>query len=472
MDYGRCVILLFDGARFDVFGKLLRDGHLPNIKRHTSAKGAFLKGYSSLCTTTGPAHVPFIYGVYPGHANVPAIRWFDKINTKRNSMLNPGTRSYVGPGSYSMGSDVSRDYSPLYDFFSNPVGIFSSLDKNHNVKIRSRRRHKVQKALYYTFAHYTDRWEVTDRAAARSVSKYIERGSDFIFAVFPGIDEITHLYHPTHEKVLKHYSELDRFLGMMLKGLSGEELEKTLLFIVSDHGLSITHTHIPLVSLSREEGYTPIFYPRIFKKGYDIAIMESGNAMASVYFMEPAAYRPAFYREITTIDRNKRFINRLLSHDGIDFIAYRIDNSSLGIRNRHGEAIFSFEGGYVKLTSNGDNPLGIKIDREKMPVSKSLDLTADTPYPDSIVQMRQLFSSRRTGDLVVFAAEGFDLRERYEWPEHKSSHGSLLKPHMEVPICTNIRLNARSCRTVDIFPTILHKLGHSIPSNVDGQIIQ
>ncbi|MFC1715123.1 alkaline phosphatase family protein [Candidatus Poribacteria bacterium] len=474
MDYRRCVILLFDGARFDVFSNLLKNGHLPNINRHTLTDGTFLKGYSSLCTTTGPAHIPFIYGTYPGNANVPGIRWFDKINAKRNLMSNSGMRSYVGPGCYYMGTDVSRAYVPLYKFFSSPVGIFSSLDRNHGrFEIKSNSRHKLQKALYYTFAHCTNRWEVADYAAARSVRKYIERGSDFIFSVFPGIDEITHLYHPTHRKVLKQYLELDRLVGMMFKGLSSEELRKTLLFIVSDHGLSSTHTHISLVNLSKEEGYKPIFYPKIFRKDYDIAIMESGNALASVYFMEPANDRSVFYGEITAIDRNRRFINRILSHDGIDFIAYRVDGSSLGIRNRKGETILGFgRNGCVEVTNTGDNPLGFRANGSGIPLSKSLDLTVDTPYPDSIGQIRQLFCSGRTGDLVVSAKEGFDLREKHEWPEHKSSHGSLSKSHMEVPICANIRLNSPSCRTVDIFPTILHRLGYDVPDNIDGQIIR
>jgi hypothetical protein len=43
---------------------------------------------------------------------------------------------------------------------------------------------------------------------------------------------------------------------------------------------------------------------------------------------------------------------------------------------------------------------------------------------------------------------------------------------MEVPICTNIRLKSRSCRTVDVFPTILHRLGYDIPGNIDGEVIQ
>lgn len=467
------MILLFDGARFDVFNKLLKDGLLPNIEKYALSGGTFLKGYSSLCTTTGPAHIPFIYGAYPGNANVPGIRWFDKVNVKRNMMVNSGMRSYVGLGSYSMGDDVSPNYTPLYEYFANPIGIFSSLDKNHKIRIKSHKRHRIQKALYYVYSHHTDRWDETDYAAARSVRKYIDKGNDFIFAVFPGVDEITHLYHPTHRKTLDQYLELDRLVDVMFRGLSHEAREKMLLFIVSDHGLSQTHTHISLVSMSRDAGYTPIYYPKIFKKHYDIAIMESGNAMAFIYFVETSRDRSLCYDEMIAVERNKKFIDRLIFHDGIDLIAYRINGSTIGVRNRHGEMAFEFgQDGYVDIAGINDDPLGLKLDMDRILINESLDFTIDTDYPDLIIQMHQLFNSERTGDLVIFAKEGYDLRKKHEWPEHKSSHGSPLRSHMEVPICTNLKLKSQVCRTVDVFSTMLHRLGKDVPENVDGQIIQ
>jgi hypothetical protein len=183
--------------------------------------------------------------------------------------------------------------------------------------------------------------------------------------------------------------------------------------------------------------------------------------------------RPALYEEIATIDKNRRFIHRLLSNEGIDFMAYRIDDRCVGVKNKHGEAILDFgRDGFLRLTNTGDSPLELKTREGKILPNELSDLTMDGSYPDSITQLRQLFSSDRTGDLVIFAKEGFDLRERYEWPEHKSSHGSLLKPHMEVPICTNIRLRSGSCRTVDVFPTILCKFGYSIPGNIDGRVVK
>jgi len=470
MGHSRCVMFLFDGARYDVFADLLQAGKLPNISRYILAEGTFLKGYSTLPTTTGPAHIPFLYGVYAGKAGVPGIRWFEKSKAKRTLVSNSGMRSYVGTGCFSMGTDIEDSYVPLYGYFSRPTNIFGHLDRNHRVRMKSNR---LQKSWYYIRAHRTNEWEVVDNTAAQSARRCVEEGIDFVFSLFPGIDEITHLTYPTHERVLSQYCRLDELVGELFHGLSEEEVRQILFFIVSDHGLTATHTHVPLVGLSEEAGFTPIFYPRIRRHNYDIAVLESGNALASIYFMEPIRNRPALYKELVGVDKNRRFMDGLMSHEGIDFVAYRVDDSVLGVSNRYGELTLDFnESGYVTLAASGENPLQFGLDECRVAVSETLDLTKKTNYPDSVVQIRQLFASDRTGDLVVFPKEGFDLRARYEWPEHKSSHGSLVKAHMEVPICTNLKLQSTSCRTVDVFPTILKDLGFSVPDNIDGQVIE
>ena len=42
---------------------------------------------------------------------------------------------------------------------------------------------------------------------------------------------------------------------------------------------------------------------------------------------------------------------------------------------------------------------------------------------------------------------------------------------MEVPICTNAPLKSNICRTVDVFPTILHLMDKKVPTNIDGNVI-
>ncbi|MEP7171453.1 MAG: hypothetical protein ABI855_18935, partial [Bacteroidota bacterium] len=64
--------------------------------------------------------------------------------------------------------------------------------------------------------------------------------------------------------------------------------------------------------------------------------------------------------------------------------------------------------------------------------------------------------SRKAGDIVISAREGYDLRNFWEYPEHIGSHGSLIKSHIHVPLIYNQKnWNTHPARTADIFDTIL-----------------
>jgi hypothetical protein len=101
---------------------------------------------------------------------------------------------------------------------------------------------------------------------------------------------------------------------------------------------------------------------------------------------------------------------------------------------------------------------------------EALLATVESAYPDALVQIEQLFTSPRSGDLVVISKNGYDLRKAFEWPEHHSSHGSLCREHMMVPLIYNqTGWDNRPARTADIFNTILKWAGKTAPSNTDGE---
>ncbi|MBK9548557.1 MAG: hypothetical protein IPO52_05505 [Gemmatimonadetes bacterium] len=85
--------------------------------------------------------------------------------------------------------------------------------------------------------------------------------------------------------------------------------------------------------------------------------------------------------------------------------------------------------------------------------------TIDGPFPDGPVSLLDQFQAPRTGDLVIAAAEGWDFREAWEYPEHKSGHGSLIAGHMLTPAWSNRPLPSGPLRTVDLYPVICAWLG-------------
>ncbi|EKD41758.1 MAG: hypothetical protein ACD_73C00544G0001, partial [uncultured bacterium] len=116
-------------------------------------------------------------------------------------------------------------------------------------------------------------------------------------------------------------------------------------------------------------------------------------------------------------------------------------------------------------------PLGL-FDSSKNNHDMSLDdsykLTFNSHHPDIFMQLYQIFRSNRCGDVIVSAKTGFDLRERFEHPEHRSSHGALCDQHMKIPFIMNYPINRNIIRSVDVFPTILKLTGKQIPAGIDG----
>jgi arylsulfatase A-like enzyme len=96
-----------------------------------------------------------------------------------------------------------------------------------------------------------------------------------------------------------------------------------------------------------------------------------------------------------------------------------------------------------------------------------LRLTEHTAYPDGPVQLAQIFGSARAGDLVISAAPGWDLQVQRR--AYRSSHGSLHREHMRVPMAMSHPMAARPVRSVDAFPTILELLGERTPVGIDGR---
>jgi hypothetical protein len=155
----------------------------------------------------------------------------------------------------------------------------------------------------------------------------------------------------------------------------------------------------------------------------------------------------------------------------VAFVAGEDQPGTVRLADRAGEALVVHEGHrerirYEPLT--GD-PLELSGPRALSP-SDWLEATWNGPYPDACVQLLDQFRAPRTGDLVVVAREGFDFRRRFEIPEHKAGHGSLIQAHMQVPIWTSVPAPAGVLRTVDLFPAMLDWLGEPVPAGIDGQL--
>ena len=468
--FKRFIMLLADGTRPDILAEELGQGHLPNISRYLMEPGGMVPAVTVFPSTTGPAYIPLLTGCWPGTSNVPGIRWMDRDRFARKSLSLRRNRSYIGPQSCLMPGDMSQDLTTLFEIIPSAYSIFNIVNRGVRAK---RNWGGFNRLWYWYYAHLTDHWYLPDCQAGSYLRQLAGVDFQFAFIVFPGVDEYSHLIGPKSPRARLAYLDLDRAIGetvQVLKQLG--RLEETCFMLVSDHGLSSTSRHFPLNQFLETSGLKTFYYPKIFRSGCKAAGMVSGNAMAHVYLAKPDGWKERWSDEDLLRD-DLRLIPRLLDEAGIDLVLTRAADGAVVARSRRGEARILSQNlnGTVSLSYEvkGSDPFGYAPLPHLFTMSEALHLTLSSDYPDGIVQALQLFRSGRTGDIVLSATPGHDLRLRHEVPEHKGSHGSLHRDHMLIPFVSNARIGKGPIRSADLFPTLLDLAGLPIPPHIDGR---
>ncbi len=466
--FQRCLMILADGAREDLFRELLQKGELPHIEKELVQNGTMATGISVFPSTTGPAYFPFLTGCFPGTLNVPGIRWFDKEAYANPAKKMVKFRSYVGIETFLINRDVQK-VPTVFELLPKSYNIFNSVCRGAG----SRNLTRIMRIWYWYYAHLTDRWEFLDQAALKKTLKAIEKDFEFLFVVLPGIDEYSHLAHPHHEKTIEQYRFLDTAVGHLIAKLKRlGKWEGTLFWIVSDHGLSKTENHFCVNAFLNQHGLPPFYYPKVFhRRGKKVANMMSGNGMTHLYFKNGKGWgEPAMRDAIQKLAPH--LLNDLLAQPAVDILAVKSGDQSIDVLSKKGEATLQWKTpASLAYRVRNQDPFGFQTMPPVLDHQTSLEKTIHTSYPDALWQLAHLFKSSRTGDVVLSATPGYDLRLEHEIPEHKGSHGSLHREHMAVPIAVNVPLPAKYLRTVDVFPTLLRLLNKPIPASIDGDSI-
>lgn len=463
-EFKSCIFIMADGARADVFSELLNGGDLPNISKYLVEKGCYKEAVTVFPSTTGPAYTPYIFGKYPGRCNLPGIRWLDRDVYNDKLLSFDRFRSYIGLETYFMNRDVSLDYQTLFEIFPRNVNIFNELSRGAGFK---NDKTLFSKLYYKVKSHFTDKSDEVDLVARRILLQSLKEYPDFIYAVFLGIDTYSHLNHPFHKKVINSYRRIDEMIGLLAKNLESEgRLEETLIIVASDHGLTQTHSHFDSLEFMNHQGYKTFYYPNVFKHftDADAASLISGNAMANIYVKSKDGWgRKSTFEELAGL------VDNFIERPEVDIVAGLDHKGRSRIKSTMGEAVTWLDkDGNINYQKIKGDPFNYNGMPKKMSSEEALAHSFNTEYPDALLQIIQLLESPRTGDLILSASPGYDLRAKHENPEHRSSHGALFRDHMLVPLVMNAKVNKEFIRTVDIFPTILSFLGQSIPNNIDG----
>jgi len=444
----KVIFYLIDGARPDILSKLANNGHLPNIKNHLIDSGSYTKGTTCFPSTTGPAYLPFLTGAFPGDHHTPGIRWFDKkIYRTKGRWHRNAMRSYCGYEAKYFNDDMNPDRPSLFEEYEDGINLYNMITKG--VRDENDITKKGKTGLYFK-AHFYHKHHEVDLAGHRKLMESLDRESRFTFAVFPSIDWDSHTYHyddvdTTH----KAYKIVDDSLGELVAALKKKHQYKdTLIAMASDHGLSSTHSHLDLGNFFSSHNYRVLEYPKILKIRANVAVFISGNSFASISFLD----KKEAYVKSALYQKHHRVLEDLLGQDAIEFIVMRGSQNEYVVSNQQGESIIKMNADQ-RLSYHPDTAdvFGIGEISDGMNYRESFEHTFESDYPDCLWQCHQLMQSHRAGDVVISAASGYDLRDFWEIPEHKGSHGSLHWEHMHVPILTNQKDHIKApIRTADV----------------------
>ena len=450
------MILVADGLTPDTLNATIRSGEVPELAALSDTSGLNIVT-TVFPSVTGVAYIPMLTGMHPADAGVPGLRWYDR--RRRLPALFGHSRSYVGAQIRAMNADLSADATTIYeDVDGNSLGVESVVTRG--LPERNQLDRGWRYATRVIHAHVTgdvERWAALEEELAESlVTRIRQERPRFVFAAFTAGDKATHARGAGDPGVRRSLRLIDHVVGCIRRDaeLDGRWREMQL-WVVSDHGHSSVVDHFDLAGAYRKLGIKVRSHPWTLPDRSEAAVMVSGNSMAHVYLELDSRTR----RPWAELDRQwAPRLEPLLSHPSIDLVATMRSPSHVEVRRATARAeIVSGTRGISYRPVDG-NPLGVDA-FEELCDSAVHERTCETAYPDGVAQLARLVLAERSGDMVISAAPGWDLRHRYEPIRHVSSHGALHAAHMLVPLVGNRRMMERPRRTLDLHKFLMRGLG-------------
>ena len=468
----RCFLLLVDGLRPDVAEARLAGGHLPNLADMV-LHGGRTHAITGFPSTTTVAYLPFLTGCSPGHCDIPSIRWLDRARYRGRWWQDRGEiRSYCGYQALLLDRDLSTTVHTIFELVPDSIGIFTPVARGLTPGRNPSRR---ERQLWGSVAHFAQWHQPSDNVVARHLIRAAGQSWRFVFAQFPAVDGYTHQTNPDSRQVHSALAKVDATVGRLRERLSQRgELEESLILLVSDHGASPVHTHLDLAEWFRGQGIPTLSHPVIWESRPRAAVMVAGNGSAMVY-ARPGEPRSARW-PVERLRLPEAFggrsdpVGALLREKAVALLAAETEAGGIWIASAEGAARLWAKGDEVTYQPESGDPL--KLGHAwTAPSREWLEATWDGPFPDAPFHLLEQFRSRRSGDLLVIAREGYDLRARFEVPEHRAGHGSLIRAHMQTPVWSSRPIPPAPLRTVDLFPAMLGWLGVSVPEGIDGEAV-
>jgi len=513
LDRSVCV-LLFDGLSSEAFGRLLREGALPNLKRDLVDRGlSFDTAVTSVPSETYPNVGALLTGLFPGHHGIPANIWLDRRLRLAESHTNIfrilAASDFLAPDARTLYERLPAD----------SVAVTSPIARGATVDVKN------VLALTASYARWD--WEFLDRKTLDDLGDAYMGALDagrlpsLAWAHLLGPDEVAHADGPESPAFRTALESIDRSFARLVRRLKRRGAYGKVLFVLlGDHGNKSYAKAVDATELVHRALFSHptdadcakgncILVPAKGKREreYDVGDAEIAvGAYRGVMIWLPASRLPADVPRAFTLGRRKAprkkrapvsptlrtpipmpplsdFARALSRAPEVALVVTRggepghvLVYGAAGVAEivrdeREGE-----ESLYAYRVRQGADPFGYDADPRLSAFIAGglhsdadwLEATAKTEYPDLVVQLPEFFDSSRAPDVFLSPRDGFGFRSG-----KAAGHGALSRSEMVVPLLfagPGVPHERRPvARTVDLAPTLLRWLGIPFdPDTVDG----
>jgi len=470
------VVFVADGMDVHVLREMLDAGLLPNIRR-TFVEGGVQVGHaiSSLPSVTYPNNASIITGRFPGHHGIMGNFWFERSRLLSNYYMTI-------PTAWTVNQHI--DAPTLYDILSDRLTV-SVLAQSHKGATVSLDLQDVF-TWGWAFGNYTavDRQVAESITSVFDIARRVGQWPTILHTYYPGVDETGHRWGPDSPEYAAALENIDQAVGLITGAIATAGLTQSTYFVLlADHGMAPIrpgqdfdfirwlrkHRRLRVRTTPLNE----VAFADRFETLQDddaVASVDAGRvAMIHLRGQRGWLHRPEPPEVITWA----RLDPALHDVPAVGLVAARGDDDTVRAWSRQGSLtvqrrIRNSRKEYRIIEYEGD-PLGYLQSPELAAFIRAgwhesrewLAATAASPHPDFVPQVVEMFDSPRTGDLVVFAADGWLL-----YPGEKAGHGSTLYRDMHLPMFfAGPDLPAGGeiplARLVDYAPTVLGLLGET-----------
>jgi len=456
--YDRVVLMVAGGMKPDIVKGMIADGKLPNISEHIVDRGGVYNCTGSFPSTDGPSATPFVTGCFPGVCDLPGVKWFDRRIPANKVISMNRFRDYNGWGAYAMDHDLSKSVRTIFEYSKQAVNIFGMLNRGCGL---------VRDPAFFRMRGGYERQGISGginqalEAGFYWFSAAIRRETDFVLYRLPSLSSVS---IDDDGDVEMEYLRLDESVGRVAEMLKEKKMyDGSAIMLSSDYSLGLEKSSMDLSALLTS-GYRVSSSGRRARErdDSDIISLTSGTSMAHLYVKAGDDWGDGRFFEDMESDG---LIDLLNSSDGIDIIAGRSRRGGVIVAGNNSRAHLIEDGdGRITYIAEAGDPFGLSSVAEVMDSSDALRTTLGSKYPDGIMQVLQLFRSKRTGDLVLSADEGVSFAFG-----DGTTHGSLHADHISVPLMSSVPISSEIMRTSDAFALILDVLGIEITHAMDGR---